>query len=109
MLLGRVAEPFDDPRFVYEIKVDGFRCLASVDQGEVRLVSRGGHVFRGFDAVAGALPAAVRATSAVIDGELVCLDAGGRPLFRRLLARRGECFLYVFDLLAVNGVDLRRW
>ncbi len=45
--------------------------------------------------------------SAVIDGELVCLDEIGRSQFDRLLFRRGDPFFYAFDLLWLNGEDLR--
>jgi ATP-dependent DNA ligase len=46
MPLRRVREPFDNPRGLYELKVDGSRALAHVDRGEVVLMSRRGHRFR---------------------------------------------------------------
>jgi bifunctional non-homologous end joining protein LigD len=45
---------------------------------------------------------------AVIDGELVCLDAEGRSIFNELLFRRGSPIFYAFDLLYLNGRDLRQ-
>jgi bifunctional non-homologous end joining protein LigD len=45
---------------------------------------------------------------AVIDGELVCLDAEGRSIFNELLFRRGSPTFYAFDLLYLNGRDLRQ-
>ncbi len=45
--------------------------------------------------------------TAVLDGELVCLGDDGRSLFQRLLFRRDWPFFFAFDLLEVDGVDLR--
>jgi ATP-dependent DNA ligase len=45
----------------------------------------------------------------VIDGELVCLDPDGRSNFHKLLFRRDWPYFYAFDLLAVDGEDLRDW
>jgi bifunctional non-homologous end joining protein LigD len=47
------------------------------------------------------------ATNAVLDGELACLDEEGKPQFNRLLRRRGEPVFVAFDLLWLNGRDLR--
>jgi bifunctional non-homologous end joining protein LigD len=44
----------------------------------------------------------------VLDGEIVCLDKQGRTLFNQLLYRRGDPRFYAFDLLFLNGRDLRR-
>jgi ATP-dependent DNA ligase len=46
--------------------------------------------------------------NAVIDGEIVCLDAEGRSIFNELLFRRGSPIFYAFDLLYLNGRDLRQ-
>jgi bifunctional non-homologous end joining protein LigD len=45
--------------------------------------------------------------SAVLDGEIVCLDPKGKPRFNDLLFRRGDPCLFAFDLLFVNGQDMR--
>ena len=45
--------------------------------------------------------------SAVLDGEIACLDEQGRSVFRNLLFRRGQCVFIAFDLLFLNGKDLR--
>jgi hypothetical protein len=49
MLLGRKAEPFDHPEFIFELKYDGFRALAIILDGECMLVSRNGNAFRSFE------------------------------------------------------------
>ncbi len=48
MDLLQVSAPFDDPDFLYEVKFDGFRALAYVDNGHCEPVSRKGHVYRRF-------------------------------------------------------------
>ena len=45
----------------------------------------------------------------MIDGEIVCLDGRGRSNFTSLLFRREWPYFYAFDLLAVDGEDLREW
>ena len=52
--------------------------------------------------------AGLKVKNAVIDGELVCLDAEGRSIFNELLLRRGCPIFYAFDLLYLNGRDVRQ-
>lgn len=106
MPLGRVCEPFSDASWLFEIKWDGFRALAYIDQGECRLVSRNGNAFKSFPSLSESLPAELRARSAVLDGEIVCLDRHGKSQFKELLFRRGEPRFYAFDLLHLDGEDL---
>ena len=53
------------------------------------------------------IPATLKATTAILDGEIVCLDDRGRSQFYDLMFRRGEPYFYPFDLLYVDGEDLR--
>ena len=106
--LERVREPFDDPAFVFENKWDGFRALAFVTNTGATLVSRNGNPFRRFAPLATGLRSVLGARDAVIDGEVVCLDGDGRPQFRELLFSRAAPSFVAFDLLALNGRDLRR-
>jgi bifunctional non-homologous end joining protein LigD len=71
------------------------------------LVSRHGNPFGRFAPLADALRQSLRVRSAVIDGEVVRLDRHGRPQFRDLLFARGEPAFVAFDVLALNGRDLR--
>ena len=105
--LERVREPFDDPAFVFENKWDGFRALAFLTSTGT-LVSRNGNPFRRFAPLATALRCVLGVRDAVIDGEVVCLDGDGRPQFRDLLFSRAVPSFVAFDLLALNGRDLRR-
>jgi bifunctional non-homologous end joining protein LigD len=96
--------------WIHEIKHDGFRVIARKDGDRVRLYSRPGNdlTWR-FPLIVEAL-ARLRPRSVIIDGEAVCCDDDGRPSFDRLRQRRheGSAFLYAFDLIALDGDDLRR-
>jgi len=107
MPLRRMREPFDDPAWLYELKYDGFCALAFVRRDAVELVSRNGNRFAQFTALGVELRAAIGVRSAVLDGEVVCLDNQGQPQFNALLFRRGVPVFVAFDVLAVNGRDLR--
>ncbi len=98
MPLGRARAPFSHSDWVYEIKWDGFRALAYVEDGVCRLVSRNGNVFKSFAALAAGLPDELRAGAAVLDGEIVCLDSNGKSQFEELLFRRGEVRFQAFLL-----------
>ena len=53
MPLLKRAAPFDDPDWIYELKMDGFRALAVIEHGRAQLLSRNGHPFASFSALAG--------------------------------------------------------
>jgi bifunctional non-homologous end joining protein LigD len=105
--LLRVAEPFDHPDWLFELKHDGFRALARVDHDTCTLVSRRGHVFQQWPQLAEELAHSVRARKAVLDGEIVCLRPDGNSDFNALLFRRESPYYYAFDVLSVDGEDLR--
>jgi bifunctional non-homologous end joining protein LigD len=107
MRLSRRSEPFDSDLFVYEMKIDGFRALAHIHAGKCELVSRNGNVFRGFADLATWIAGHLRVETAVLDGQIACLDESGRPTFRDLIFRKRQCIFIVFDLLYLNGKDLR--
>jgi bifunctional non-homologous end joining protein LigD len=109
MLATLIDAPFDDKDWVFETKWDGFRLVAKTEKGNCSLYSRNGNdVTARYAAVAEALHTIKR--KAVIDGELVALDAQGRSRFQLLQnALKGKARLryYVFDLLFLDGGDLR--
>ena len=74
MPLNRRAEPFNHPDWIFEIKWDGFRSFAYIENGRCKLVSRNGNEFKSFPALNVALPLECRAKRAVLDGEIVCLN-----------------------------------
>jgi bifunctional non-homologous end joining protein LigD len=108
MPLLKRAAPFDDPDWLFELKYDGFRALAVIEHGRAQLISRNGHPFASFSALAESIPDSLPNTRAVIDGEICSLDKHGRPQFKNLLFHRGNppCF-FAFDLLTCDGKDLR--
>lgn len=105
MRLRLVEEPFDDPNYLFELRHDGFRAIAYVQNGECKLISRNlKHLrFARLERVLAALPV----QDAIFDGEIVCLDARGVSQFNELLSRKAEPVFYAFDLLQMNGEDLR--
>src|SRR5438309_4826498 len=108
MPLLKRAAPFDDPEWIIELKYDGCRALAVIEHGRAQLLSRNGHPFASFSALAESISDLLPNVRAVIDGEICSLDRRGTPQFKNLLFRRGNlpCF-FAFDLLTCDGKDLR--
>lgn len=118
--IGR-GDPPDDGKWVYEVKWDGVRSLCFIEEGRVRLVSRNHNVMDAQYPELSILPHHVSAKEAIIDGEIAALDARGVPSFERLqqrinvsdagaiatLRRHVPVVLYCFDLVYLDGYDLR--
>ena len=96
------------PDWIYELKMDGFRALAVIEHGRAQLLSRNGHPFASFSALAESISDSLPNVRAVIDGEICSLDRRGRPQFKNLMFHRGNppCF-FAFDLLTCDGRNLR--
>jgi bifunctional non-homologous end joining protein LigD len=75
--------------------------------GKGELISRNGYVFRGFAELATWIAEHLKVEDAILDGEIACVDGDGRPVFRDLLFRKSTCIFVAFDLLYLNGKDLR--
>lgn len=105
--LTRRPEPFSHPDWLFEIKYDGFRALAYCDPSGVRLISRNSNRFASFSNLCAQIELFLKARHAVLDGEIVCLDENGYSQFNELLFRRGTPWFCAFDLLWLNGRDLR--
>jgi bifunctional non-homologous end joining protein LigD len=96
--------------WLHEIKHDGFRIIARKSNGRVRLYSRPGNDFtRRFRLIVEALER-LRSRSCIIDGEAVACDDNGVASFDLVRHHRANdsVFLYAFDLIELNGDDLRR-
>jgi bifunctional non-homologous end joining protein LigD len=96
--------------WLHEIKHDGFRIIARKDGPRVRLYSRPGNDFtRRFPLIVETL-ARLRSRSCIIDGEAVACDDNGVASFDLIRHPRANesIFLYAFDLIELNGDDLRR-
>lgn len=111
-LAAVTEEPPEEDGWLSEIKLDGYRILASLDHGTVRLVTRNGNDWTD------RLPAVAKAVGqlhveqALVDGELVAVDKDGMSSFPALQAalsagRDQTLVYYLFDLLHLDGWDLR--
>jgi bifunctional non-homologous end joining protein LigD len=101
---------FQRSDWLYEPKLDGYRVLAFVEDGKVRLRSRGGQEYADqFPGIARAL-AVQPVDAAVFDGELVALGRDGRMSFQRLQNRTSDpqtsVYYYIFDLLYLDGFSV---
>ncbi len=110
MLAHLVREPFDSEDWLFEVKWDGFRALAFINKGKVKLKSRSGQLLnQKFAPVVHDLEKIEE--SAILDGELVVLDKRGKPDFQAMQnyqkSGKGDLVYEVFDLLYLQGQDLR--
>jgi bifunctional non-homologous end joining protein LigD len=106
--LKRLDRLVDDPNYQYEMKYDGFRGVGYFEKGRrCRFVSRNGNHLSRFQPLCESILKELKVQNAIFDGELISPDPTGRPIFKNML-RRGGAFQYVaFDLLWLNGEDLR--
>jgi bifunctional non-homologous end joining protein LigD len=102
--------PPSGPGWIHEIKHDGFRILARRDGAGVRLFTRNGHDFTPRFPLAAAAVAALPAHSFLIDGEVIVTDDKGLAVFELIRRKRngGDAVLIAFDLIELEGEDLRR-
>jgi bifunctional non-homologous end joining protein LigD len=122
MLASLCDKPFDDPNWLFEIKWDGYRAVAFIADGDVRLLSRNHNDLTARFSELRALSKSVKAKHAILDGEVVVLDEQGRPSFSLMQQRTGlrshgrqttpkgdlPILYFVFDLIYLDGYDLRR-
>jgi bifunctional non-homologous end joining protein LigD len=122
MLATPVDKAFDNPDWLFELKWDGYRAIAFIEDARLRLVSRNQNELTVQFPELATVPKFVKAERAILDGEIVALDDEGRPSFslmqqrtgfqpgkRRLSPRQGvPITYYAFDLLYLDGIDLRR-
>jgi bifunctional non-homologous end joining protein LigD len=106
MPLARRAQPFSHPDWLFEIKHDGFRALAYLKAGQCQLVSRKRYTYSRFEKLTEQIASILNVQSAAL-GEIVCLDDMGKSQFKSLMYRRGEPHFYAFDILELDGKDLR--
>jgi len=106
MRLRLVKEPFDHPDYLFELKHDGFRAVVYLQSRECKIISRNQRNL-GFASLEKAL-LKLPVETAILDGEIVRLDGKGVSQFNQLLSRKGEPVFYAFDLLWLDGEDLRQ-
>jgi bifunctional non-homologous end joining protein LigD len=120
MLATLVDRPFSDPNWLFEIKWDGVRAMARIENGGLTLLARaGGDITKRYPELT-SFPEALAVREAILDGEIVALDARGHSDFERLqermhvrapsehLVTQIPVVYFVFDLLYCDGYDLRK-
>jgi len=122
MLAESVEKPFDGAEWLFEIKWDGYRAVAFIENGKVRLVSRNQNDLTARYPELKDMAKFVQAKTAILDGEVVALDAEGKASFSLMQQRTGfrpggkravgnadvPVLYYAFDLLYLDGYDWRR-
>jgi len=118
--LGK-GEPPTSEDWLFEVKWDGIRAIGYIENGQLRLISRNGHAMERQYPELSILPHQVASRTAILDGEIAALDARGVPSFELLqhritvadaaaiatLARKHPVVFFAFDLLYLDGYDLR--
>ena len=122
MLAEAVEKPFDGAEWLFEIKWDGYRAIAFIDGGKVRLVSRNQNDLTPRYPELKDMARFIQAKTAILDGEVVALDEEGKASFSLMQQRTGfrpggkraaanadvPVLYYAFDLLYLDGYDWRR-
>jgi DNA ligase D-like protein (predicted ligase)/DNA ligase D-like protein (predicted 3'-phosphoesterase) len=117
MLARSTDKPPEQGQYVYEVKWDGVRAMIALDEGEIRIRSRNQLDITGKFPELLIPDQAFRATSALFDAEIVCLDDAGKPVFQNVIHRmqqtgkgaidrahaRYPAVCYVFDCLYLDG------
>lgn len=109
MLATLAKEAFDNAEWLFEIKWDGYRAIAHIDK-KIDLLSRNEKSFNTpFSSIVDDL--SKLKAHVILDGEIVVLDKRGRSHFQLMQnfqrTKQGPLYYYVFDLLFLNGKDLR--
>jgi bifunctional non-homologous end joining protein LigD len=122
MLAESISEPFDEAEWVFEIKWDGYRAIAFLENGKVRLVSRNQNDLTARYPELRDMAKQIKAKTAILDGEVVALDEEGKASFSLMQQRTGfrpggrraagnadvPVLYYAFDLIYLDGFDWRR-
>ena len=110
MLATATEQPFDDKDWIYEVKWDGYRILAYLKDGKVKLKSRNGQDYTEiFASIADEL--SNLKTDCILDGEMVVVDDRGRSNFGGIQnyqkTKKGDLRYYIFDVPYADGRDLK--
>ena len=110
MMAYLIKEPFDDPDWLFELKFDGYRSIATVDKkGKTDLLSRNG---KSFNKVYESIRKEVASLKQdlILDGEIIVVDDSGKSNFQLLQqyehTSEGMLLYYIFDLLYIDGRDI---
>ncbi|MEA2724840.1 MAG: bifunctional non-ous end joining protein LigD [Gemmatimonadales bacterium] len=101
------ADAFDDPEWMFEPKYDGVRGLVYNSPAGCEIRSRRDFLFARFGDLCERLAGILGSREAILDGEVVALNRQGKPVLRDLLRSEGYVAFAAFDLLWLDGTDLR--
>lgn len=104
----RRADPFDHPDWLFEPKYDGIRAFLHATALGCQITPHRELQLDRFHELGDRIARVLGGREAILDGEVVALDRQGRPVFRDLLSGRGYLAVAAFDLLWLDGRDLRR-
>ncbi len=109
MLASATKEIFNDPKWIYELKWDGYRVISNIEDGKVNLYSRNGISFnKKFPSLRKDLEQIPH--NVILDGEVVVVDENGVSDFQKLQNysedTEGELRYYVFDMLFLNDLSM---
>jgi bifunctional non-homologous end joining protein LigD len=108
VILTTRREAFDDPDFLFEPKYDGFRGIVYASKLGCEIRSRRDFQFDRFGDLCTRITGVLGPRDVILDGEVVSLNRHGKPVFRDLLRGQGFIAFAAFDLLWLDGTDLRR-
>jgi len=108
MLATKVGAPFSRPGWLFEPKWDGYRAICFLRDGQVRFTSRNQRDLTKRFPELQSIAKAIKASSAIIDGEIVALDKKGMQCFEQLQNHRRDCAIlyFAFDLVFLDGESL---
>ena len=107
VILTARGDAFDDPAWVFEPKYDGFRGFVYNSRAGCEIRSRRDFRFDRFGDLCERIAGVLGSREAILDGEVVALNRQGKPVFRDLLQGKGYLAFAAFDLLWLDGTDLR--
>jgi bifunctional non-homologous end joining protein LigD len=108
MLPTLVQFPFSNPDWLFEPKWDGFRAICFIEDGIVRFISRRQNSLTEKFPTLQEISKSIKATVAVLDGEIVALDKNGTVRFEGLRSKTADYqhVYFAFDLLTLDGANL---
>lgn len=107
IVLASRPDAFDDPDWLFEPKYDGFRGVVYASRLGCEIRSRRDFQFDRFGDLCSRITGVLGTREAILDGEVVALNRQGKPVFRDLLRGQGFLAFAAFDLLWLDGRDLR--
>src|SRR4030095_5318802 len=105
MLATKIGAPFSRPGWIFEPKWDGYRAICFLQDGVLRFTSTNQRDLTKRFPELQIISKCIKASSGIIDGEIVAIDENGAQCFEQLQNHKRDCFIlyFAFDLLFLNG------